>query len=217
MSLWRCIQYMTYIASIHNTALCRFGGHNLIVGRNNHSVGILLQSVRRIVAMNFRALSQSIIVKSHSVSLCLIASGFAQCSHWSVWDSRMVYSLVRVGMMSFITLYQVTFTAVDTGASCTFSHTICQSVFGHIRVMRITGWSFPTFKSMHMVVYSPHLYALSVSADSQPVVSRYTDWATRPTLYNVPLLSMCVNDIVKYSFSKGGFTAGTWKFACNEV
>ena len=139
MSLWRCIQYMTYIASIRNTALCRFGRHNLIVGLNNHSVGILLQSVRRTVAISFLILSQTIIVKSHSVSLCLIVSAFAHCSHWSVWDSRMVYSLFRVGMMSFITLYQVTFTAVDTGASCTFFHTVCQSVFGHIRVMRIAG------------------------------------------------------------------------------
>jgi len=24
------MQYITYVASIHNTALCRFGGHNLI-------------------------------------------------------------------------------------------------------------------------------------------------------------------------------------------
>jgi len=87
------MQYLTYIASIHNTAVCRLGGHNLIVGRTNHSVGILLQSVRRIVAMSFLVLSQSIIIESHSVSLCLIVSGFAHCSHWSVWDSRNVYSL----------------------------------------------------------------------------------------------------------------------------
>jgi hypothetical protein len=133
------MQYVTYVASIHSTALCRFGGHNLIAGRINHSAGILLQSVHSIVAISFLAFSRFMGPKPHSVSRYIIVSGLLQCSHWSVRDSLMLCSRAHDGMISFITLYQVTFTVVDTGASCTFVHVVAQSVFGHRRFMRITG------------------------------------------------------------------------------
>jgi len=67
---------------------------------------------------------------------------------------------VRVGMMSWITLYQVTLTVSDTGASCTVFHMVAQSVVGHNRIIRITGGSADALIRVHKVSYSRHLYAI---------------------------------------------------------
>ena len=172
-----------YIANIHSTALCLLGGHSLSVGRINQSACIVLQSVRRIMAISFLVLSQFKLVTPHSVIRCLSVSVWVQCSHLSVGESLMVCSLARVGIISCITLNHVTFAVSGIGASCILVHTVVQSALGHIRITRSLGVSVSIINKRHMVVYNLHLYARvdsiaalsGIYAESCAYIRRYSN------------------------------------------
>jgi len=130
------------------------------LGRNNHSDGSRFQSMRNIRAVSFRVPSHISGPAPHSVRMCCKQSSLLQWSQRSVGVSLILRSLVRVGMMSWITLYPVTLTVSDNGASYTFFRMVAQSVFGHNRVIRITGDSADAPIRVYKVLYDRRLCAL---------------------------------------------------------
>jgi hypothetical protein len=96
----------------------------------------------------------------------------------------MVYSLSFVGIKSCSILYHVCLMSSSTGVMCMLCHTCFQSTCVHFVSTRSGLPSGVFWRSVWKVAYVCRLYARCVGFDPrtvQPVVSRYTDSATRPT------------------------------------
>ena len=107
----------TNCAITHSTARWRCGGHRRNCGRTSHSSGMYAAEERRIRAIMLLVLLQVEIPSPHSVSRWPSVSLLPHSVHVSVEDIWIRWSLVFVGIMSWITLYHVILTGSETSVS----------------------------------------------------------------------------------------------------
>jgi hypothetical protein len=160
-------------ARTHSIAFWRLGGRSWNWGWRIQSSCIWFGVVRNIHAMSAFAYCHISLPPPQMMRRCCSVSFWAQFLHVSVGAIFIWCSRSFVGIMSWMTLYKAIFVNSGIGAKRRFVHTVGRSVWGHFFSTRICWW--------------PDM-ACILGFDLrtvQPVASRYTDWALRPTSKSV--------------------------------
>jgi len=153
-----CNLKFTNSANIHNTARWRCAGQSRNSGRVSHTLGMFSGDVLSIFAILLEAHCH--VCSPHSTKRCSKVSLLPHSVHVSLVDVLMRFSRVPVGIISLITLYQVTRSDFRTGVALKFFHTLFQSVCGHIFVIRFSCILLVALLIFCSVTYIRCLYVL---------------------------------------------------------